>query len=133
MKKVLAFLIESEGNTRVSVYQPEESEVKLENKAEAAEICQQIPVIRLSRKKGMRINLIRIIYALCKLEFFVDSNGEKLPDYKVFQAFGILLGMDFSRYSNDLNRSVEDNTDMDTQTDIFRRMNEIFRRRFDIF
>ena len=43
-----------------------------------------------------------------------------------------MLHANFSRYSNDLNRSVEDNTDIQTQTEIFRRIMDNYRKRFDL-
>lgn len=87
--------------------------------------------IYLSKDKGTRINMIRLIYSICREYIIVDDMGNRVPDCKIFQAFGMMLHANFSRYSNDLNRSMEDNTDMQTQTEIFRRMDENYRRRFD--
>ena len=88
--------------------------------------------IYLSKDKGTRINMIRLIYGICRDNLLVDVNGDALPDYKIYQAFGIMLHANFSRYSNDLNRSVEDNTDIHTQTEIFRRIMDNYRKRFDL-
>lgn len=88
--------------------------------------------IYLSKDKGTRINMIRLIYGICRDNLLVDVNGDALPDYKIYQAFGIMLHANFSRYSNDLNRSVEDNTDIQTQTEIFRRIMDNYRKRFDL-
>ena len=76
--------------------------------------------IYLSKEKGMRINMIRFIYSLCLLNCLQDEKGRKAPDYKVFQAFGKLLHIDLSHYSNDLNRCFAENTSMEKQTEFFR-------------
>ena len=88
--------------------------------------------IYLNKEKGSRIKMIRVIYALCRENLMVDANGKPAPDCKIFRMFGQLMHADFSRYSNDLNRSMEDNTDMYTQTEIFRRMNDNFLKRFNL-
>lgn len=88
--------------------------------------------IYLSKEKGMRINMIRFIYSLCLLNCLQDAHGRKAPDYKVFQAFGKLLHIDLSHYSNDLNRTMEENTTMERQTEFFRRMIGALQQRFDL-
>ena len=88
--------------------------------------------IYLSKEKGMRINMIRFIYSLCLLNCLQDTHGRKAPDYKVFQAFGKLLHIDLSHYSNDLNRTMEENTTMERQTVFFRRMIGALQQRFDL-
>lgn len=88
--------------------------------------------IYLNKEKGSRIAMIRIIYALCRENLLVDVNGKPAPDCRIFRMFGQMMHADFSRYSNDLNRSMEDNTDMYTQTEIFRRMQENFLKRFNL-
>lgn len=87
--------------------------------------------IYLSKDKGARINMIRLIYSICREYMLVDAMGNRVPDCQIFKAFGTMVHANFSRYSNDLNRSMEDNTDMQTQTEIFRRMDINFRKRFD--
>ena len=88
--------------------------------------------IYLSKEKGMRINMIRFIYSLCLLNCMQDAHGRKAPDYKVFQAFGKLLHIDLSHYSNDLSRTMEENTTMERQTEFFRRMIGALQQRFDL-
>ena len=88
--------------------------------------------IYLSKEKGMRINMIRFIYSLCLLNCLQDAHGRKAPDYKVFQAFGKLLHIDLSHYSNDLNLTMEENTTMERQTEFFRRMIGALQQRFDL-
>ena len=75
--------------------------------------------------------MIRLIYSICREYMLVDAMGNRVPDCQIFKAFGTMVHANFSRYSNDLNRSMEDNTDMQTQTEIFRRMDINFRKRFD--
>lgn len=88
--------------------------------------------IYLSKEKGMRINMIRLIYSLCLLDGIQDAQGRKAPDYKVFQAFGKLLHIDLSHYSNDLNRCFAENTSMEKQTEFFRMMSDALYARFEL-
>lgn len=87
--------------------------------------------IYLSKDKGSKVNMIRIIYGICREKVLVDINGKPLPDCKIYQMFGHLMHTDFSRYTNDLNRSMQGNIDIQTQTEVFRRMLASYLRRFD--
>ena len=61
--------------------------------------------ITLNPKKGMKVNLFRVVIALHKLGFFVDKAGIT-PDYEdVFKAFGDMLGKDYSKYYKDLSEA----------------------------
>lgn len=89
--------------------------------------------IYLSKEKGMRINMIRIIYSICREQMLVDLHGNRLPDCKIYQWMGRLFHADFSNYHNDLNRSMEENTRIETQTRIFRNMSDHLKDRYDAF
>ena len=104
----------------------------IEHYEQTRDLAQWDSGIYLNKEKGSRITMIRIIYALCRENLLVDANGKPAPDCRIFRMFGQMMHADFSRYSNDLNRSMEDNTDMYTQTEIFRRMQENFLKRFNL-
>ena len=83
----------------------------------------------LSKDKGVRINMIRYIYSLGLMNYIQEEHGNKVPLKKIFHEFGRMLHTDFSRYNNDLTRTMEDNTSMEKQTEIFRMMSEAFYKR----
>ena len=83
----------------------------------------------LSQEKGVRINMIRTIYALGLMNYIRDANGNKATLKKIFQEFGRMFHADFSRYNNDLTRTMEDNTSIEKQTEVFRMMIEAFQKR----
>ena len=88
--------------------------------------------IYLNKKKGTILDFIRVIYTLCRSGFFVDSNGNKIPDYKVFQSFGILLHNDFSNYHVNLNSSLQDGKSEAKHLQIFRKMSDIMKQKYDM-
>lgn len=61
--------------------------------------------ITLNPKKGMKVNLFRVVFALHKLGFFVDKAGSAPDQEDVFQAFGDMLGKDYSKYFKDLSEA----------------------------
>ena len=61
--------------------------------------------ITLNPKKGMKVNLFRVVIALHKLGFFVDKTGSAPDQEVVFQAVGDMLGMDYSKYYKDLSEA----------------------------
>ena len=62
-------------------------------------------MITLNSKKGMKVNLFRVVIALHKLGFFVDKTGSAPDQEDVFQAFGDMLGKDYSKYYKDLSEA----------------------------
>lgn len=61
--------------------------------------------ITLNPKKGMKVNLFRVVIALHKLGFFVDKAGIAPDQEDVFKAFGDMLGKDYSKYYKDLSEA----------------------------
>lgn len=62
-------------------------------------------IITLNSKKGMKVNLFRVIIALHKLGFFVDKTGNAPDQEDVFKAIGDMLGKDYSKYYKDLSEA----------------------------
>ena len=54
-------------------------------------------MITLNSKKGMKVNLFRVVIALHKLGFFVDKTGNVPDQEDVFKAIGDMLGKDYSK------------------------------------
>ena len=75
---------------------------KTENNGQPAKTSSSIT---LNPKKGMKVNLFRVVIALHKLGFFVDKTGSAPDQEDVFQAFGEMLGKDYSKYYKDLSEA----------------------------
>ena len=130
MKKIFDITVNAVSPLRILVVETENNSVVVEKQELSSQVLQSLlPDIRF---KGTRIDFIRILYSLCSLDLFVDKNACRVPDCLVFQTLGQLFGMDLSRYCNDLNRTKQESTNMDTQTAIFRQMEEAFRKRMEI-
>lgn len=89
------------------------------------------PEIILSKEKGMRINFIRVMFGMCKKQFFTKNDGTKASDLQVFRYIGRMLGVDLSDYCNDLSRALQDNTSLDKNLRIFEDMRDIMRDKFN--
>lgn len=88
--------------------------------------------IFLSKEKGSKIDLIRIVYTICRLNLFTDKYGKKVPDIQVFRAFGRMLHLNLDSYNNDFNRSLQDSMGLDKHLKVFEEMMEIMKERFNM-
>lgn len=80
-------------------------------------------MITLNSKKGMKVNLFRVIIAMHKLGFFVDETGN-IPDQEdVFKAFGDMLQKDYSKYCKDLSEASKKKNEVT----IFQKLEKAFR------
>ena len=77
---------------------------------------------RSSNKKVAKVDLFRVIMALYKLGAFESVDGKTLGPEKVFEAFGNMLGEDFSKYANNLSQGSENKGDVN----IFARLSNAF-------
>ena len=80
-------------------------------------------MITLNSKKGMKVNLFRVVIALHKLGFFVDKTGNVPDQEDVFKAIGDMLGKDYSKYYKDLSEASKKKNDVT----IFQELEEAFR------
>ena len=71
--------------------------------------------------RGKKVNLLRVIMALHKSEFFVRKDGKELDVQDVFNSFGAMLGEDFSSYPDLLKIDNDHNLD---GVSIFNHLNE---------
>ena len=91
----------------------------VEGSSEGAASVPITSTIRFSGKRGMKIDLYRVILALLENGFFTDQNGAKPTQKEVFDAFGQMLGSDFSGFHKDLSQSKLCNNGSDAPTRIF--------------
>ena len=89
--------------------------------------------IYLSKERGFKIDLIRVVYVLYKLGFFTGKDGRKITQKEVFSAFGKALNIDLSTYDVDLSRSLSDSTKLQKHLSIFDRMKEKMEETFNNF
>lgn len=73
-------------------------------------------------KKFAKVDLYRVIMALYKLGAFEAVDGTQVGPEKVFEAFGNMLGDDFSKYANNLSRGSDNKVDVN----IFTRLSDAF-------
>ena len=81
------------------------------------------PLIYLNSAKGSKINLYRVNLSMHKLGFFVDKTGRQAKQKDVFNAFGEMLGMDFSKYYKDISEASKKKNEVT----IFEELEEAFR------
>lgn len=77
------------------------------------------PIIRFAGKRGQKIDVCRVIIALLENGFFTDNSGANPTQKEVFEAFGKMLGADFSDFQKNLSQSRLCNNDSDAPTCIF--------------
>ena len=80
--------------------------------------------VYLSPKKGVKIDMIRILYVLYSMGMVTGENGNKLLKKDFFTAMGRALNVDLSNYDNDLARSLSDSTALDKHLKVFIEMRE---------
>ena len=107
-------------------------EIGQHNQQILPEINLNPPKIFLSKERGRRLDMIRIINAIIELGFFVDENGRKSSKKDVFAVFGYAMNTDFSNYNNDLSSSLADSTSMNKHLKIFEEMLEIMKKIFNL-
>lgn len=134
MRKISDQTVKSVKALRIVVMEVENNSVTVENQEEMSQVqLLQLPFKPDIQFNGKKIDLIRVLLSLCRLDCFVDSEGHRVPDCKVFQAFGQLLGIDLTLYLKALDRTKQECTSMETQTAIFREMEEAIRKYFEMY
>ena len=95
------------------------------------EIPHKLPKIFLSKERGRRLDMIRVINSIFELGFFVDENGRKSNKKDVFIVMGHAMNVDFSNFHNDLSSSLADSTSMNKHLKIFEEMLEMMKKIFN--
>lgn len=88
-------------------------------------------IIRLNPKKGMKIDLYRVIIAMHEYGFFLSPDGGIADQKAVFAAFAEMLGEGFKRYNNNLSESKNHNNDSDAASRIFDDLKRLFLETHD--
>ena len=133
MQNLVKQFIELEKAFHTLVMQVENQWLKGENQVDIPQFkCPLLPPKPDIHYAGEKIEILRILYALCLLNRFKDSKDKHLANKEVFKIFGELFDSDFSQYSNSFSQSKRICTDMDKQTKIFRELEEAYRKHFDI-
>ncbi|MCC6412005.1 MAG: hypothetical protein IT270_10125 [Saprospiraceae bacterium] len=94
----------------------------------AIQPMQQDSGLRLSTRKGAKIDLIRIVNAMWELGFFKDQDELKPNKLKVMKAVGTLFGLDLSNYDKDLSQAFQ-TTNTENNIKIFRELEEITKNK----
>jgi hypothetical protein len=88
--------------------------------------------VYLSKERGKKLDLIRVINTLYELGFMVDEHGRKALKKDAFNAFGKVFNIDLSNYSTDLSSSLSDGTSMKKHLKIFEDMTETMKKVFNL-
>lgn len=83
-------------------------------------------IIHLNSRTGCKIDLFRVIIALQKSGFFLDKTGSQATQKDVFNAFGTMLGEDFSKFQKNLSEASKHNNDSAVSSKIFDTLKEAF-------
>ena len=76
-------------------------------------------------REHRKVDFFRVIMALLQAGFFVTETGIKPDATRVFQAFGQMLGEDFSKFANNL--AAGSQTFEETKENIFNRLSSAFK------
>ena len=94
-----------------------------------SEVIPPSPVY-LNKKKGMKIDIIRVYNVLYELGCFTGANGQPLAKKDFMDAMGKAINVDLSNYDNDLSRALSDSTKLEKHLSIF---NDMHQKMTDIF
>ena len=120
-------------NERLVITMPDGTKVEIgqRNQLTHTEIPLKLPKIFLSKERGRRLDMIRVINSIFELGFFVDENGRKSNKKDVFIVMGHAMNVDFSNFHNDLSSSLADSTSMNKHLKIFEEMLEMMKKIFN--
>ena len=121
-------------NERLVITMPDGTKVEIgpHNQPIPTEIPLKLPKIFLSKERGRRLDMIRVINSIFELGFFVDENGRKSNKKDVFIVMGHAMNVDFSNYSHDLSSSLTDSTSMNKHLKIFEDMLDMMKKIFNL-
>lgn len=91
----------------VTIQQNQQNNVQTQQTAVAGQgendsTSSEVLIHRTNDDEHSKVDLYRVIMALYQAGFFTTGSGARPTIKKVFQAFGQMLGEDFSKYANDL-------------------------------
>ena len=120
-------------NERLVITMPDGTKVEIgpHNHPIPTEIPLKLPKIFLSKERGRRLDMIRVINSIIELGFFTDENGRKSNKKDVFVVLGHAMNVDFSNYHNDLSSSLADSTSMNKHLKIFEEMLDVMKKIFN--
>ena len=121
-------------NERLLITLPDGTKVEIgqHNQLIPPETLPKLPKIFLSKERGRRLDMIRVINSIIELGFFIDENGRKSNKKDVFAVFGHAMNADFSNYSHDLSSSLTDSTSMNKHLKIFEDMLDMMKKIFNL-
>ena len=120
-------------NERLLITLPDGTKVEIGQHSQLVppEIPLKLPKIFLSKERGRRLDMIRVINSIFELGFFVDENGRKSNKKDVFIVMGHAMNVDFSNFHNDLSSSLADSTSMNKHLKIFEEMLDMMKKIFN--
>lgn len=120
-------------NERLLITLPDGTKVEISQHDQLIppETLPKLPKIFLSKERGRRLDMIRVINSIVELGFFNDENGRKSNKKDVFIVLGHAMNVDFSNFHNDLSSSLADSTSMNKHLKIFEEMLDMMKKIFN--
>lgn len=82
------------------------------------------PVFKLSKKKGAKTDLIRVLNALYELRLFNKTDGQIPTKQEFIETMGEYLGVDLSKYHSNLSQALQ-NQPLEVNLKVFEDMKEV--------
>ena len=120
-------------NERLLITLPDGTKVEIGQHSQLIppELPFNLPKIFLSKERGRRLDMIRIINVLIELGFFDDDHGKRAKKKDVFGVLGNAMNTDFSNFHHDLSSSLTDSSSMNKHLKIFEEMLEMMKKIFN--
>ena len=97
---------------------------------EDSNTCLEKSPIFLNKKRGNKIDIIRVFNTLYELGFFTSEDGGKISKKDFMKAMGQAINTDLTHYDDDLSRALSDSTALEKHlrvfTDMTQKMKDIF-------
>ena len=127
--------VQFDSDKHYSKYEPnflKQCELEIEKLKQLTELeiksnsCEQPSIFILSKKRGNKADLIRILDTLYELQFFQTLEGQ-YPTKEIFMKHvGIFFGTDFSDYDKDRSQAL--NASIEANLKIFEQMKDIIQK-----
>lgn len=86
--------------------------------------------VYLAERRGLRIDIIRVLNTLYELAVFTGKGGKPISKKEFMTAMGKAINIDLTNYDKDLSRALSDSTALDKHLKIFK---DMLQKMTDIF
>ena len=87
--------------------------------------------VYLAERKGLRIDIIRVLNVLYDLAFFTGKEGKRISKKDYMVTMGNAINIDLTNYDKDISRALSDSTALEKHLKIFKDMQQRMKDIFD--